>query len=88
MVFDYKILPFTKEDLDSVSEVRGFPERRKILTRKLKRNRRRTRLDRRKSVREGVIVSLSFQENRRKIRDRRSVSGGRKKKSSDARFVL
>lgn len=88
MVFDYKILPFRKEDLDSASEIRGFPERRGTVTRKMKRNRRKTRLDRRKSVREGVIVSLSSQENRRKVRDRRSVSGGRKKDGSDARFVL
>jgi hypothetical protein len=79
MVFDYKILPIIKEDIDSPYGVHGLPRRRKTITRKLKRDRRKSSYDRRTSVRDGVIVSLSFQSNRRKMRDRRIIAGKRKK---------
>ena len=88
MVFDYKILPFRKEDIDSVSSINGFTERRKTVTRKLKRDRRKSRQDRRKSVRDGVIVTLSFRDNRRKLRDRRNVAGSRRKPGSNKGFVV
>ncbi len=75
MVFDYKILPIRNDAVDSPHEVHGFSRRRKTVTRKLKRDRRKSSYDRRRGVRDGVIVSLSFKSNRRKIRDRRNVSG-------------
>ncbi len=76
MTFDYKILPVQNKAVDSPQEIRGFSERRKVFTRKFKRNRRKSLLDRRKSVRAGVIVVLSFKRNRRKNRDRRKITSG------------
>ncbi len=78
MAFDYKILPVNKEDLDSLHGVQGFSDRRKTVTRKFKRDRRKSMLDRREGVRDGVIVSLSFNDNRRKGGDRRSTGGSRR----------
>ena len=88
MVFDYKILPIRNEDLEAPDPIRGFSRRRSTVTRKLKRDRRKSPLDRRQSVRDGVIVSLSFKSNRRKIRDRRNISGGRRKPGSRNRIML
>ena len=88
MVFDYKIIPIQNEAIDSSSEIRGFLRRRKAVTRKQKKNRRKSALDRREDVRDGVIVSLSFKNNRRKIRDRRNVSGERRQFGSGAMIVL
>lgn len=81
MTFDYKILPFHNKTVDSPNEIRGFSERRKAVTRRLRKDRRKSHLDRRKSVRDGVIVVLSFKKNRRKNQDRRKIG-------SDAVFVL
>ncbi|MCG8636105.1 MAG: hypothetical protein MI863_19895 [Desulfobacterales bacterium] len=78
MVFDYKILPVKKEDLDSAQRIQGFSDRRKSVSRKFKRDRRKSTQDRRKSVRDGVIVSLSFKNNRRKGGDRRKPGGSRR----------
>jgi len=78
MVFDYKLLPIQNEDLEAPYPIRGFSRRRTAVSRKLKRDRRKSSLDRRQGVRDGVIVSLSFKSNRRKIRDRRNVSGERR----------
>ena len=88
MVFDYKIIPIQNETIDSPSEIRGFLRRRKTVTRKQKKNRRKSSLDRRADVRDGVIVNLSFKNNRRKNRDRRNVSGERRKFGSGAKIVL
>jgi len=43
----------------------------KTITRKFKKDRRKKKQDRRLSVREGVIVELSGEDNRRKRKDRR-----------------
>jgi len=88
MVFDYKIVPIQNEAVDSPYEVHGFARRKKTVSRKLTRDRRKSKYDRRKSVRDGVIVSLSFRSNRRKIRDRRNVSGSRRKSGSREDIVL
>lgn len=74
MVFDYKVLPVTSETIDSPSEIRGFIERRKNVTRRFKRERRKNKVDRRRSVRDGVFVSLSFKNNRRRGGDRRRAA--------------
>ncbi len=71
MTFDYKIIPVRNETIDSPYRIEGFPERRKTVTRKFKRDRRKHKKDRRSSIRDGVIVSLSFRNNRRKGTDRR-----------------
>lgn len=88
MVFDYKIIPIQNEAIDSSSEIRGFLRRRKAVTRKQKKNRRKSAQDRRESIRDGVIVNLSFKNNRRKNRDRRNVSGERRKYGSGAIVVV
>ncbi len=88
MVFDYKILPIKKEDLDSPHKIQGFSERRQSVTRKLKRDRRKSKPDRRKSVRDGVIVSLSFKDNRRKGGDRRATGGSRRPIYRGTGFVV
>jgi len=73
MTFEYKIIPVQNESIDSPYKVNGFPERRKTVTRKPKRDRRKQKNDRRSSIRDGVIVSLSFKSNRRKGTDRRTL---------------
>ena len=71
MTFDYKIIPVRNETIDSPYRIDGFSERRKTVSRKLKRDRRKHKKDRRSSIRDGVIVSLSTRSNRRKGIDRR-----------------
>ncbi|MBA3008662.1 MAG: hypothetical protein KKF12_09935 [Proteobacteria bacterium] len=88
MVFDYKIVPIQNEAVDSPYEIRGFARRKKTVSRKLTRDRRKSKYDRRKSVRDGVIVSLSFRSNRRKVRDRRNVSGSRRKSGTREDIIL
>jgi hypothetical protein len=73
MTFDYKIIPVQNEVLDSAHKIDGFPERRKAFLRKFKRDKRTHRIDRRSSVRDGVIVRLSFKGDRRKGSDRRRL---------------
>ncbi|PIE62240.1 MAG: hypothetical protein CSA25_06050 [Desulfobacter postgatei] len=50
-----------------------------------KKDRRKRPYDRRKSVRDGVIVSLSFKKDRRKNPDRRSLVSGRSVPPDDSR---
>ena len=73
MTFDYKIIPYKNEMLDGPSEIRGFAEKRKTVTRRFKKDRRKQKLDRRKSIRDGVIVNLSIKNDRRTGKDRRQV---------------
>ncbi len=71
MTFDYKIIPVRNKAIGSTDAIRGFAERRKTVSRKSKRERRRHTKDRRSSIRDGVIVSLSFRSNKRTGIDRR-----------------
>ena len=71
MTFDYKIIPYKNEMLDSPSEIRGFAEKRKTVTRRFKKDRRKMKADRRRSIRDGVIVNLSIKNDRRTGKDRR-----------------
>ena len=73
MTFDYKIIPVRSKKIVSSNEINGFPRKRKTVTRKLKKDRRKHKIDRRSSVRDGVIVKLSFQASRRKGPDRRKL---------------
>jgi hypothetical protein len=77
MMFDYKIIPVRNESIDSPYRINGFSEKRKIVSRRFKRDRRRQTRDRRSSIREGVIVNLSFKDNRRKGNDRRRTQFSR-----------
>jgi hypothetical protein len=71
MTFDYKIIPVQNETIGSPKKVNGFSEKRKTVSRKLKRDKRKYKPDRRSSIRDGVVVDLSFQNSRRKGTDRR-----------------
>ena len=73
MTFDYKIIPVRNEEIDSPYEIKGFSERRKTVSRKFRRDRRKKNKDRRSSIRDGIIVSLSFKANRRRGTDRRTL---------------
>jgi hypothetical protein len=77
VMFDYKIIPVRTEIIDSPQEINGFPERRKTVSRRFKRDRRKQNKDRRSSIREGIIVNLSFKANRRKGTDRRRPQNAR-----------
>lgn len=73
MIADYEIIPGADKIMGNGRRGTGFaggyqanmPGRRK--------DRRKRRYDRRKSVRDGVIVTLSFKKDRRKKPDRRST---------------
>ncbi|MFH2058098.1 MAG: hypothetical protein ABIJ59_04265 [Pseudomonadota bacterium] len=71
MTFDYKIIPVRRETIDSSYKIDGFSERRQAVSRKSKKERRMQEKDRRSGIRDGVIVSLSSRNNRRKGTDRR-----------------
>ena len=73
MTFQYKTIPYRETSIGSIDRVKHMPGgTQKTITRKFKKDRRKKRLDRRHSVREGVIVELSGNDsNRRKIKDRR-----------------
>ncbi|GEM_PF-6340780 len=70
------ILFAMNEGVESVIAPHGLPlrKRQEWKKQKFKKDRRRRRFDRRRSVREGVIVSLSSISNRRQAGDRRRVS--------------
>jgi hypothetical protein len=73
MTFEYKTIPVQKKEIDSSYKIDGFSKRKKTVIRKFKKDRRKDRGDRRSSIREGIIVSLSSKKrsNRRKGADRR-----------------
>lgn len=68
----YKILPFNDDTVPNTDRVGRLPKKRTgtYLTKRQK-DRRKRKYDRRQSVRTGVIVSLSYQNDRRKGGDRR-----------------
>ncbi|MCK5310788.1 MAG: hypothetical protein KAJ62_01685 [Desulfobacteraceae bacterium] len=72
MTFQYKTIPYRETSIGSVDRVKHMPgDSQKTITRKFKKDRRKNKRDRRDSVREGVIVELSSDNNRRKTKDRR-----------------
>ncbi|MEA2061819.1 MAG: hypothetical protein U9P10_15245 [Thermodesulfobacteriota bacterium] len=70
-----KILPIKKDSVESVVPVIRLPlsSRKKMISARKNKNRRRNRVDRRKSVRDGVFISFSFENDRRRGVDRRKV---------------
>lgn len=73
MTFDYKIIPVFREAVDSSYRIDGFSEKRMMVSRKSRKERRKQPKDRRSSIRDGIIVSLSSKNNRRKGIDRRHL---------------
>ncbi|MCP3898564.1 MAG: hypothetical protein GY707_02390 [Desulfobacteraceae bacterium] len=72
MTFQYRTIPYRETSIGSVDRVKHMPgDTQKTITRKFKKDRRKNKRDRRLSVREGVIVELSGENNRRKRKDRR-----------------
>ncbi|MCK5542611.1 MAG: hypothetical protein KAI40_07945 [Desulfobacterales bacterium] len=72
MTFQYKTIPYRETSIGSIDRVKHMPgDTQKTITRKFKKDRRKSKLDRRVSVREGVIVELSSEDNKRKKKDRR-----------------
>lgn len=65
MIYNSKILPVQKKATDSLKKV--------PLKRRFKSDKRKQKRDRRSSVRDGVIVNLSYEFNRRRGFDRRRV---------------
>ena len=72
MTFHYRTIPYRETSIGSVDRVKHMPDdSQTTITRRFKKDRRKNKRDRRDSVREGVIVELSSENNRRKIKDRR-----------------
>ncbi len=72
MTFQYRTIPYRETTIGSVDRVKHMPGgTQKTITRKFKKDRRKNKRDRRQSVREGVIVELSGNSDRRKKKDRR-----------------
>jgi len=69
------ILSVMNEGVESVMAPHSLPLKKRQGKERLefKKDRRKRRFDRRKSVRDGIVVSLSTLNNRRTIRDRRHV---------------
>jgi hypothetical protein len=68
-----KILPVSNKIINTGDRSDGFGSGYKLNVSNRKKDRRKRPYDRRKSVRDGVIVSLSFKKDRRKTPDRRSA---------------
>ncbi len=73
MTFDYKTLPVINKNIDALTEVEKFLRSQKqLVTRFMRKDRRNKKYDRREGVRQGVIVILSTETNRRSGIDRRA----------------
>jgi len=74
MTFQYRTIPYRETAIGSIDRVKHMPgDSQKTISRKFKKDRRKNKQDRRESVREGVIVELSSESNKRKSRDRRKT---------------
>ncbi|MCF8044927.1 MAG: hypothetical protein K9J83_03615 [Desulfarculaceae bacterium] len=68
----YKTIPVTDDTVPNTDRVGKLPNRSaSAYSRRRRKERRKKKYDRRQSVRTGVIVSLSYQNDRRKGGDRR-----------------
>ncbi|MDY0220808.1 MAG: hypothetical protein RBR67_06705 [Desulfobacterium sp.] len=69
------ILPVLKKNVEPTAPVKKttLDLTKKTILQKFIQKRRKRKRDRRQEVRDGVIVSLSFENDRRKNRDRRRV---------------
>ena len=73
MTSDQKITPIKDELTNPPNKIMDSQERRNTFFQKFKRDRRKNKKDRRRSVRDGVIVTLSFKADKRKGPDRRKL---------------
>jgi len=71
MIADYEIIPGADKIMGNGSRGTGFAGGYRTKASNYRKDRRKRRYDRRKSVRDGVIVTLSFKKDRRKNPDRR-----------------
>ncbi len=72
MTFQYRTIPYVDNSVGSAERVKGLPDPpQKTVTRKFTKDRRKRKYDRRKSVRDGVVVALSCKNDRRRGGDRR-----------------
>lgn len=71
MIAETKIIPGADKVVKNGDRGAGFGAIYRTTASKRKKDRRKRPYDRRKSVRDGVIVTLSFKEDRRKKPDRR-----------------
>ena len=85
MVADTKIIPVANKVMGTGDKETGFGGgyQAKVLNRK--KDRRKAPYDRRKGVRDGVIVTLSFKKDRRKNSDRRFRASGRSVPTDDVK---
>lgn len=73
MIADYEIIPGADKIMGNGGRGTGFAGKYQATAPHRRKDRRKRRYDRRKSVRDGVIVTLSFKKDRRKTPDRRSA---------------
>jgi hypothetical protein len=77
MIAEYEIIPGADKVTGIGGRETGFAGRYQTRVPNRKKDRRKRRYDRRKSVRDGVIVTLSFKKDRRKNPDRRIRTSAR-----------
>ncbi|NDY70487.1 hypothetical protein DO021_09940 [Desulfobacter hydrogenophilus] len=80
-----KILPVTNKIINTGDRSGGFGGGYRPNVSNRKKDRRKTPYDRRKSVRDGVIVTLSFKKDRRKAHDRRLSASVRSVPKDDSK---
>jgi len=74
MTFDYKTMPVIYKEIEALKEVEKFLRTKKqFVSRFFENDRRKNKRDRREGVRQGIIVTLSTDVNRRMGIDRRRV---------------
>ncbi len=74
MTFDYKTMPVVFKEIEALKEVAKFLRTKKqFVSRFFEKDRRKNKKDRREGVRQGIIVTLSTDVNRRMGTDRRRV---------------
>ena len=77
MIADYEIIPGADKIMGNGGRGSGFAGGYRTKASNRRKERRKRRYDRRKSVRDGVIVTLSFKRDRRKKPDRRLRTSAR-----------
>ncbi|MGD9826505.1 hypothetical protein [Desulfobacter sp.] len=85
MVAENKIIPVAKKIMGITDRRSSFDGGYRSNVPGRKKDRRKASYDRRKSVRDGVIVTLSFKKDRRKSPDRRFQASGRPVPTNDSR---
>ncbi|MCG8550031.1 MAG: hypothetical protein MI799_06490 [Desulfobacterales bacterium] len=85
MIAENDIIPGAEKIVENTGRGAGFGVGYQTKKSNRKKDRRKARYDRRKSVRDGVIVTLSFKKDRRKTPDRRLQASARPAPAGDAK---